>query len=271
MATTSSAVTVDAAGNLHAAGAVHVRHKPYDACSPWSANSTGMSFTCDDTTLPDAAFPYVIDPTFNTGPSSYDSTYFSIYDEGCCSGNESTEGTNWNAHFNISSIPSNAVVQSVSLGPPSYAWYEGINSQAAPSCSYSGSSWTTNLGGQIPGASTLTLTMNFQMGWWSNNLQYECTANIYYAQNINLGITYRSPEVMTVPNMTGPMSGNTGIPTTFNIPGGVQYSSWGNQESFYFNWGDMNASGMGDFLRVPRLLTETTPILFRMNGWWTGN
>jgi hypothetical protein len=43
----------------------------------------------------------VIDPTFNTGPSSYDSTYFSIYDEGCCSGNESTEGTNWNAHLRI--------------------------------------------------------------------------------------------------------------------------------------------------------------------------
>jgi hypothetical protein len=56
-------------------------------------------------------------------------------------------------------------------------------------------------------------------------------------------ITYTSQEVYTIPNMTGSVSANTGSSATFNVPGGVQYSSWGNPEYFYFNWGDGSASG----------------------------
>jgi hypothetical protein len=56
-------------------------------------------------------------------------------------------------------------------------------------------------------------------------------------------ITYTGQEVYTIPNMTGSVSANTGSSVTFNVPGGVQYSSWGNPEYFYFNFGDGSASG----------------------------
>jgi len=112
--------------------------KYYDSCSPWSATSSGLSFTCDDSKLPDAAFPYIIDPTFSSGPTSYDGTYFVDDQEGCCTTDQYTDDDPWNARFDISSIPSNAVPLSVTFGSSSYAWFEGVNSQAAPSCNYNG-------------------------------------------------------------------------------------------------------------------------------------
>jgi hypothetical protein len=245
-----AALSVDNNGALHIGGAVHVTHplivganrKYYDVCSPWSTTSSGVSFICDDTKLPDAALPYVIDPTFNSGPTSYDSTYFVRADEGCCGTTEYTDNVTWNAYFNISSIPSNAFVQSASVGGASYQWFENYNSQATPACNYAGDGWTTNLGGGIAGGSTLTYTMNFQMGWWNNDYLYECTASVNPAL-LTATITYTSQEVYTIPNMTGSVSANTGSSATFNVPGGVQYSSWGNPEYFYFNWGDGSASG----------------------------
>ena len=73
-----SALSVDAKGSLHICGAVHVSpphivgadKKAYGVCSGWSQAGAGVAFTCDDTKLPAAAFPYVIDPTFTTGPTS---------------------------------------------------------------------------------------------------------------------------------------------------------------------------------------------------------
>jgi hypothetical protein len=56
-----AALTVDAKGDLYIGGAVHVtrplivgaNQKLY-GCSAWSSDASGVSFTCDDTSLPDA-------------------------------------------------------------------------------------------------------------------------------------------------------------------------------------------------------------------------
>jgi hypothetical protein len=148
-----AALSVDAKGSLHIGGAVHVSpahivgadKKTYGVCSGWSQTSASVSFTCDDTKLPAAAFPYVIDPTF-TGPSSYDPDYFSDELFGCCDSDEHWDENTWNARFDISSIPSNAVVTSVNVVTPSWSGGPGTESQGTPDCPYNGSDWTTNLG-----------------------------------------------------------------------------------------------------------------------------
>ena len=73
----AAAPQIDTDGHLHAGGQVHMTRamvvgankKIYYICTPWSSTATSLSFSCDDSNLPAAAFPYVIDPTITTGAS----------------------------------------------------------------------------------------------------------------------------------------------------------------------------------------------------------
>jgi len=145
IAPTSSALSTDSIGHFHAGELVTITRplvvgadqKLYNICSAWSTDTQNVSFTCDDSDLPASALPYVIDPSFQTGPY-YTNLSGSYPEEQCCSGQQYWVYPNFYADFNITVTPASAY-QSVSFDTSqfSFTWQATAGN---PTCTYSGGS-----------------------------------------------------------------------------------------------------------------------------------
>ena len=162
-APTIAALSTDNNGHFHVGQDVTITHplvvgadkKLYDICSPWSTDTQNVSFTCDDSGLPNTAFPYVIDPDFETGP--YQSNLSGSYpEEQCCSEQEYWTYPNFYADFNVSVNPASSF-DSVSFDTSqfSFSWQATAGS---PACTYSGGGGSVNYPTAIWSLNTVWLT-----------------------------------------------------------------------------------------------------------------
>ena len=122
-----SALQVDSIGHLHAGGQIHLTRplivgadqRTYFVCSAWSFGPANLSFTCDDSGLPDSAFPYVIDPSFTVG-SDWAPTYF---EQTASSGSSSY--FSWMDTFEIAQgLPDDVLITNESVNTGSLSWSE---------------------------------------------------------------------------------------------------------------------------------------------------
>lgn len=110
--------------------------KQITLCSPWSLNNKTLSVTCDDSSFPETAFPYLIDPAFQaprTGvaycggsavsqrPSFCNqggSVEFGISDQLYLDSNNNLNVNNYEQDyaFDTSSVPSGATISSAAIG-----------------------------------------------------------------------------------------------------------------------------------------------------------
>ena len=181
-------------GTVEAGSDVHISHPQvlgadkqiYTVCSDWSADPNGISFTCDETKLPDAAFPYLIDPIFTAGAGVYGPVGADITDW-CCDDDEMWYDIDVTAQYYYLTVPSYATVTSV-VGGLAYD-FDGGNTD----CRYAGmTSFTTDRGSglsSVPGAFWLHATHEFQVGYYTGG-EYYCS---WYMWGAGVWITYTVP------------------------------------------------------------------------------
>jgi len=144
----SATVTIDQNGSLNVGNAALVSRavvrgadsKLYGICSPWSTSGSVVSFTCDDTALPSAAFPYVIDPSTTTSP--FNSSFFSMPSSPVeYVGSGSATYFSWTATINLNTVvPSGSIITSSSINAGglsgSTAWDSRWGDPPQGTCTY---------------------------------------------------------------------------------------------------------------------------------------
>jgi hypothetical protein len=160
----SATVTIDQNGSLNVGNAALVSRavvrgadgKLYGICSPWSTSGSAAAFTCDDTALPSAAFPYVIDPSTTTWP--FNSSFFSMPSSPVeYVGTGSAAYFSWTATVNLNAVaPVGSIITSSSINAGglggSTAWDSRWGDPAQGTCTYynsgtdnSSQAWVTAL------------------------------------------------------------------------------------------------------------------------------
>jgi hypothetical protein len=207
--------------------------KMYAACTPWISTGNSLTFTCDDTKLPDAAIPYTIDPVLSTGPNWTDGASVTISDQyHNPNGDYYTDDYGaWNATFSISSIPSNATVSSVTVNDDGI-WVDAIATSGEAAC-FGGppGSWSLASGSQslsqIPGQSTLYYSFGLEMGWYMDGTPYSCSFTITGISSLSLTIDYTVPQPLSITTASLPSGAvGAGYSTTLAASGGSGSYSW---------------------------------------------
>jgi len=227
-------LALDDAIHLTRAVLVGADKKTYAACTPWTISGSTLSFTCDDTKLPDAAIPYTIDPVLSTGPNWTDGTSVTLSQQYAnpWGAYYMMDYGEWDAAFNISSIPSSTTVSSVSVND-SGMWAQLVNAGGSGTACMGGTpgSWSLPSGGQnlsqIPGQSTLDYSFGLQMGWYENGSSYFCTWSITGIGSLSLTVNYTVAQPLSITTSSLP-SGVVGVPysTALAAIGGSGAYTW---------------------------------------------
>ena len=184
--------------------------------------------------LPGAAIPYTIDPVFSTGPSWTDGSSVTLSQQYAnpWGAYYMMDYGEWDAAFNISSIPSSATVSSVSVND-SGMWAQLVNAGGSGTACMGGTpgSWSLPSGGQnlsqIPGQSTLNYSFGLQMGWYDNGSPYFCTWSITGIGSLSLTVNYTVAQPLSITTSSLPPGGvGTAYSTTLAATGGSGSYSW---------------------------------------------
>ena len=200
--------------------------KQYYVCSAWEMDSNSMSFSCDDSKLPETAFPYVIDPTWTatarwylgTNPLYYSRTGFGY---GYFS---------WISLYSYD-LPSNSQVVSETVNT------SGLNisvqadpNMASSNCVYDGMfAW----GGEV--------SIQFHLDPNYDYVPHGCIATIGGTETLSATVEYWVPTISAPWTPSGPASTFTGTATSYST-GGANTSS-GQAAQYLFDWGDGTNSG----------------------------
>ena len=208
--------------------------KMYGICSPWSTSAGVVSFTCDDTGLPNVAFPYVIRPSTTTWP--FNSSFFSMQSSPVeYVGNGSAAYFSWTANVNLSSVvPAGAIITSSSID------VSGLSGSTA---------WDSQWGDPPQGTCTdySSGTDNSSQAWvtaltyWPGSRTAGCILSVSGQGSLNGTVTWWIPSISTPNTPSGPATGTNGTSYTFSTGGSTAAS--GNTPQYMFNWGDGTNSG----------------------------
>ena len=214
-------------------------HRVYP-CGAWAASGKTISFTCDDTQMPDAALPYVIDPvtsyfspTSTSCGGSDDGTTCNLVSDPNPNDNNGYFGENFTANFTIS-LPSNANV--VSGGT-------NTNYSDNGNCNKS-ESFTLATGSAINWPTVNGQNLVYQLGvsfYDDGTNTYYCSASI--ADNVTVNVTYTQPPSATFSfSPANPVAGSWGT-LTVNIQDAAGYPNLGGQQQIIVNGGLTYAGG----------------------------
>jgi Divergent InlB B-repeat domain len=230
-------VQIDENGQLHAGGQVHISHplivgankKLYFVCGPWASSATTLSFSCDDTTLPDAAFPYVIDPTVTSGPPYAGPTYLEQTGAGCCG--QTNISFAWWAYFDVTrNLPDNTYITNETLNTGSLSWSVQSDPGLAPADCTADSSGN----GGIP-----SFAIGFHMSYNADSYTHGCIANVTGADTMSVSVDY--VPAITTPDVYGPSSVIAG--TSYSYTAGSAQTGSGSTPQYQINWGDGTNTG----------------------------
>src|ERR1039458_1758022 len=237
----------DSNGHLHAGGQVHMTRplivgankKIYYVCSPWSSGPATVSFTCDDTTLPDAAFPYVIDPTVTIGPD-FDPNQEEYMAYGAYNGQwfgaQVEIGYYWTAvnFWLYQVLPTNSYVANwetdVTLnGLDGLTWDVQPDPNMAPTtCSFG-----------APTGMPQDVEIPLGMSFINDYAEHGCIMSTSGAGNMSLTIDY--VPAITAPSVWGPASIVAG--TSYGYQADYAQTGTGGTPQYQFNWGDARMTG----------------------------
>ena len=156
--------------------------KLYYVCTPWSAGAGSLSFTCGDTTLPAAAFPYVIDPTWTTSSQNWycDPSPIEYTQSTGGMGQQETGYFSWEAQYSYN-LPNDGqlISESVNTGGLS------INVHLDPSLSASSCSQTALYAGAG------RVTIDFQLSYSGDGETHGCIATVNGTASLSATANYR--------------------------------------------------------------------------------
>jgi hypothetical protein len=242
----SATVTIDQNGSLNVGNAALVSRavvrgadsKLYGICSPWSASGSVVSFTCDDTALPGAAFPYVIDPSTTTWP--FNSSFFTMQASPVeYVGTGSAKYFSWYATANLSQavglqpvVITSSTINVGSLGG-STAW----DSEWGPP----GSAYTRSCNVYGVGTDNSTQAWVTALTYWTSGITAGCILSVTGQSSLSGTVTFWIPSVSAPSTPSGPSSGVPGASYTYSTGGSTATS--GDTPQYRFNWGDGSNSG----------------------------
>jgi hypothetical protein len=233
----SATVTIDQNGSLNVGNAALVSRavvrgadgKLYGICSPWSTSGSAAAFTCDDTALPSAAFPYVIDPSTTTWP--FNSSFFSMPSSPVeYVGTGSAAYFSWTATVNLNAVaPVGSIITSSSINAGglggSTAWDSQWGDPAQGTCTYDYSG-----------------TDNSSQAWvtaytfWPGSKTAGCILSVSGQSSLSGTVTWWQASVTAPSTPSGPASGAAGASYTYSTGGATTTS--GDTPQYMFNWGD---------------------------------
>src|ERR1035438_5992891 len=134
-------------------------------------------------------------------------------DYNCCWSGLSWDSTNYTESFDISSIPSNALVSSVTFDTSALNTSWTSYGSSSTLCNQA-TNWSASPGGAsgdmqaIPGRLTLNWSVSFALGWYADDSVYGCRGGA--SGNVNLNVDYTAPiPVITSVSPTAVPRGGT--------------------------------------------------------------
>src|SRR5579872_5604930 len=134
--------------------------------APHGTPGANLSFTCDDTALPDAAFPYVIDPTYTTSNSDWYMGPSPIEQTGSSIGSQNSYFS-WQAQYHYE-LPDNAQIDSENVDTSGL----NISVQSDPSMPSANCSQGSTFAGNG------WVTVNFTLSYNGDGRTYGCIASV---------------------------------------------------------------------------------------------